>query len=101
MHTMPHLKTKPLPAPASLLGSPSASAAYWGRKWNKIKQMFSIAVVGSAAATAGVKEGGAKLSDHLGLCWPATKIATRPSQFSSKDPSRPHLGDRDPTHSRN
>lgn len=101
MHTMPHLKTKPLPAPASLLGSPSASAAYWGRKWNKIKQMFSIAVVGSAAATAGVKEGGAKLSDHLGLCWPATKIGTRPSQFSSKDPSRPHLGDRDPTHSRN
>ena len=69
MHTMPHLKTYPLPAPASLLGSPSASAAYWGRKWNKIKQMFSIAVVGSAAATAGVKEGGAKLSDHLGLCW--------------------------------
>ena len=51
----------------ALLGSPSATAYWDGGKWNADKaNVLNPPVVG--CASAGVKEGGAKLSDHLGPC---------------------------------
>ena len=95
MHTMPHFKTTPLPAPARhSWGARRPLLTGMEGNGTQIKQMFSIPLLLAVHQQVSKRAG----RSYLITLAPATEIGSQSScsQFSSKDPSRllPHLGDR-------